>query len=180
MEVDNMLKVPSINKIVRTVPLRVLRPKYSDIIEITLKKFKEEKDNMNTSRFWKAIRDKNSDFFKNELSLSEEDLMKLKDDTLFRLGLDNRTLFSYLSFLQERLMQEYNKIISKIYLEREKIGDFDKKLADGEIDKFIEEEIRPVYGSYLGYGIKSIIKSNLGGNFVRLVDIGGKKEKINK
>lgn len=174
-------KIPEVKKIVRTVPLRILRPKYSDAIEEALGVFKskDKKNAMNTNVFWKAIRDRNLDFFKG-LGLSNGRLAEIREDTFFKLGLDNKTLFDYLNFLQGNLMKEYNKIISNIYLEREKKEDFESDLKDEDIEIFIEKQITRVYGSYLGKGIKSVVQSNLGGNFVRSVKVDGEVKKIKK
>ena len=169
-------EVPNIKKIIRTVPLRILRPQYSKAIEDALRIFKEKNDDANTHEFWEAVRNKDINFFEKELNLSNEKLDKIKEDCLFSMGIDNKVLFSYLDFLQVKLMQEYNKIISNIFVNRTKNNNFDKDLEDKEIDKFIEEYIIPSFGSYLGKGVKSTIKSNLGGNFVRPIN----GEKINK
>nr|QBM01169.1 CRISPR-associated protein Cas14a.4 [uncultured archaeon] len=173
-------KVPQIRKIVRVVPLRILRPKYSDVIENALKKFKEKGDDTNTNDFWRAIRDRDTEFFRKELNFSEDEINQLERDTLFRVGLDNRVLFSYFDFLQEKLMKDYNKIISKLFINRQSKSSFENDLTDEEVEELIEKDVTPFYGAYIGKGIKSVIKSNLGGKFIKSVKIDRETKKVTK
>lgn len=166
-------EVPQPRKVIRTIPLRILRPRYCNSIEKSLTYFKEKRGVDEVWLFWKNFREKNSEFFNSVIAdMGNKDISfdEIKKDNLYILGLDLKLLSRYLIFLQQELMAEYNKIMLSIIAKRTALNAFNKDVTKIELDEFIDENSRSKYGSYICNGLKSVVQSNLGGNFVKRVD----------